>query len=168
MLKYRNSCSFCCNAAGKMARIDSWLPFSGVHADNLTRCNLLSGRPTGMNHKKGYFIFCFQCCCMKYPPLSALWLSWQVRLSYCKERCISGVSWNMHGGIHRRVDVHTEGQMIGARNEINASLSRGVDSRGPNLMPFTSLLDLTITFNPVGRCCSLLMLEYREQKRWPC
>lgn len=61
MLKYCNNYSFSSNAAGRFARIDSWLLFSGIQANNLTQCNLHSGRPAGMNHKKyrGYFSFQF-------------------------------------------------------------------------------------------------------------
>lgn len=60
----------------------------------------------------------------------------------------------MHRGIHSQVDVHTEGQTSGVRNEIDGSLSTVVDSRVPNLTPFTSLSELTNTSKPLHVCTS--------------
>ncbi|KAG7516619.1 hypothetical protein JOB18_036520 [Solea senegalensis] len=60
-LKYCNNCAFsgeAAAAAGRIARIDSWLLHPGIQANNLTWGNFRFGRPTGMNHKNysGYFI----------------------------------------------------------------------------------------------------------------
>lgn len=94
MLKYSHNCSFYSNASETIARIHGWLLFSGIQANNLTQCNLHSGRPASMNQeKKQAFLFSsFQCCSMKCWPLSVLRLSCQVRLRYCKDNSISGDS----------------------------------------------------------------------------
>ena len=107
----------------------------------------------------------------------------QVRLSYCR-KCKESVETTKIciESYIAIVDLYTEGQTSGVGKEINDSQCGATDSRGPNLTPFTSLLELRITFDSLGLCstsqlfllstgsshadCVKGLVTHKKKKRW--